>query len=234
MRIAVCDNDSVILEDIKYKLHMCGQTEEPFLYSDIELFFKELEEGEGFDLLFLDLHWGEDLTGIDYAKRLNVVAPQLKIIYITGYNDRFAQYILLEKVNVIGYLTKPINEELLGRYLAKVKEEEEQQKYLTFQQKGKTISLLAEAIIYIESDNHTAEIFTDTESYVVYEKLGDLLARLPESFIQCHKSFLVNMNWIKRLETKKLLLQNSKSIPVSKSRISGTRSAFFRYIGQQL
>lgn len=234
MDIAVCDNAPVILEDMRCKLKTCGYTEAPFLYSDMEAFFKELEDGKHFDVLFLDLNWNCEVTGLDYAKRLHKVAPYLPVIYITGYNDRFAQYILLSKTNLIGYLTKPINVELMSQYLEKVKGLGQTQKYLIFQQRGKEISLLAETISYIESNDHMATIFTDTESYVIYEKLGSLMERLPKHFVQCHKSFLVNMSCIKRLEAKKVLLQDGGQIPISKSRMIETREAFFRYIGQQL
>lgn len=58
------------------------------------------------------------------------------------------------------------------------------------------------------------------------------LEQLPEYFIQCHKSYIVNMNEISRLERNGICLEQDIVVPVSKSRYGETKKQYFRFMGQ--
>lgn len=234
MRIAICDDDKSFLKELEEKLcqHACiGRIE---LYSQIDKFFLDLEAGERYDLVLMDLDWGEQKTGIHYAERLYRTVPHVPVIYVTGFNDRFAQHILLKETNLVGYLTKPIDDILLEKYLKKVINSRDSGKSLTFLQQGRAISVDVKRIVYLESCDHTSVVYTDTVSYTVYEKLSTLLSRLPDTFIQCHKSYVVNMRWVQRLEPEQILLKNGQQVGVSRSFRSKTREKVFRFMGLQI
>lgn len=235
IKVAVCDDNVIFLENMKAALQKDARVSEIELYHDPEDFWDAVTGlHRDFDVVFMDIELGKAKTGINYAQELYDIVPRLSIIYVTGYNDRYAQHILLADTNLIGYLTKPLDEILLRRYLDKVCKKKNKNTFLTFDIRGKTFMVLAETILYIESHNHTVSIHTEQETYVSYEKLSDLRKRLPKYFIQCHKSFLVNMKHISSLEPGKLKVRDSHLVPVSKSCVAETRAAFFRYIGQDL
>lgn len=234
MRIAICDDDKLFMETLEHKLRAYPFVSRVQQYTRVDSFIAELEECGGFDLVLLDLDLGEECTGIEYAEKLYGIAPHLPVIYITGFNDRFSQYILLKDVNLAGYLTKPVEDTLLEQYLQKVLSRRAVETYFSFQQQGRAYAVNMRQIIYIESKNHISVIHTDTVSYTVYEKLSDLLLRLPETFVQCHKSYIVNMHWIQRLEQRKILLQNGETVWVSRSCGARTREAVLRFMGLQV
>lgn len=235
IKVAVCDDNVIFLENMKAALQKDVRVAEIELYREPEDFWDAVTGlHRDFDVVFMDIELGKAKTGINYAQELYDIVPSLSIIYITGYNDRYAQHVLLADTNLIGYLTKPLDEILLRRYLDKVYKKKSKNTFLTFDIRGKTFMVLAETILYIESHNHTVSIHTDQETYVSYEKLSDLQKRLPKYFIQCHKSFLVNMKHISSLEPGKLKIRDDHFVPVSKSCVTETRAAFFRYIGQEL
>ena len=60
------------------------------------------------------------------------------------------------------------------------------------------------------------------------------MGRLPETFLQCHKSYIVNMNEIRRIERNRIIMTNETEIPISKSRYGDTRSRYFRYMAGML
>lgn len=94
--------------------------------------------------------------------------------------------------------------------------------------------MLTETVLYLESRNHTVVIHTDDRDYTVYKKLSELTKRLPAVFVRCHKSYLVNMNRIRRLNGDEIWLSEMLMVPVSKRYLVQTREEFFRHIGQKL
>jgi len=58
--------------------------------------------------------------------------------------------------------------------------------------------------------------------------------RLPDNFIFTHKSFLVNMDKIRRIERESILLEKDVRIPISKSRQIEVRKNYFCYIGSNI
>lgn len=59
---------------------------------------------------------GGSKTGLDWAEELSQRLPNIGVICVTGYNDRYAQHILLRNFNLVGYLTMPLDVQLLSRY----------------------------------------------------------------------------------------------------------------------
>ena len=95
-------------------------------------------------------------------------------------------------------------------------------------------SMPAKQILYIESSNHQTLIHTQNGTYAIYEKLSNLMPRLPDSFVQCHKSFAVNMSWIQRMDAGTLLLRDGTVLRVSRAFSAQTRERVFRFLTQQV
>lgn len=214
---------------------MFSQVERVICFSDMREFFAELTQAEPFeaDIVMLDLDWGGGSDGIDHATRLYQTAPHIPVIYVTGYSDRFSQRILLAETNLLGYLTKPVDAVLLQKYFQKYADKCLSDRHLTFSCGRQTLSLRLSEILCIESRNHCVEIVTANTVYTVYEKLSELLPRLSDAFVQCHKSYIVNMAHIQRLEATHILLQDGRFVPVSRSMSEQTRQKIFAYLGAQ-
>lgn len=232
LNIAVCDDDAVFLEQMRRLLDQDERVGLAALYSAPEDFLRAVDAGAGcgLDAVLMDISFEAGPSGLQCASALYRTAPQVAVVYVTGYAD-YAQYILLEDANVAGYLTKPVDAALLGRYLDKLSARQARQS-LTVSVRGRARAVPAMSIRYIESRNHAALIHTVSgEDLTAYEKLSVLLGQLPEQFVQCHKSFLVNMEQVERMEPGALLLRGGGTVPVSRSRAQAARQAFFRCIG---
>lgn len=73
-------------------------------------------------------------------------------------------------------------------------------------------------LMYIKADDHYLNIFTsDGKNHYVRGKLGQIKEELPPNFIQCHRSYLVNSNFIKQRSYNALTLMEKTNIPVSRS-----------------
>lgn len=236
MEIAVCDDNKCFLEGFEKELRKIPLIDAIFSFSDYNSFLFSIDHGRRYDAVLLDIDWERERTGLDIAEELYRLSPGSKIIYVTGNSDRFSQRIFLHKANLSGFLIKPVDFDLLYANLKMVADEIpfQEQPTLVLRRQGAPLSIPLREIFYIESQGHTVHIHTVNETIAVYGRLENLIKTLPEGFHRCHKSYIVNMNYIRRFQSADVLLKNGETVPVSRARQIETREAYFTYMSQML
>ena len=173
---------------------------------------------------------------MDVAEELYRLCPDTKIIYVTGYVERFSQQIFLRYANLSGFLTKPVDLELLRANLQKVVDDFpfHETPSLVLRQEGLPISIPLREIFYIESHGHRIHVHGIEETVASYEKLGTIMRSLPAGFIQCHRGYILNLGQVRRFRDAGVILKNGKWIPVSRARYAKVKEAYFAYMGEKL
>ena len=236
MRVAICDDETEALTLLQARLEQSGRVKQIKRFLSAKPLQDAVADGERFDLIFLDIEWNQSQNGLDFSCTVNETCPNTQVIFVTGHPDCYYQQIFLKPVNLCGYLAKPVDPALLEKLLQKAMETiraREAQKLL-IQQNGTIHAVPISKIKYLESRGHQVTIHTADEKLLCYERLDKLMERLSRSFFQCHKSYLVNMDFIRRIEKNSVLLKNGEEIPISKAKYADTRTAFFRYMGETL
>lgn len=83
--------------------------------------------------------------------------------------------------------------------------------------KDKSKVFLSE-LVYIKSDDHYINIFSlDGKKQFVRGKLSQVKLELPPNFIQSHRSYIVNSNFIKQTSYSTIILKNGTRIPISRT-----------------
>lgn len=233
MRIAVCDDSKLFLEEIGEQLRRLGMVESLHVYSDQKTFLKSVEDGNIYDAVLMDIDWRQEKTGMDIAEQLYIMLPHAKIIYVTGYNDRFSQHVFLHRVNLCGYLVKPVDPEILAKNLRKAEKllSLENDGGLFLNVNGSMVHVLFHEIIYIESRDHVVTVHTAAGAVSAYVPLRQILQQLPGGFYQCHKSYVVNLRQIRRFQYPDILMKNGGKVPVSRSRYKEAKETYFRFMG---
>ncbi len=236
MRIAICDDQKESLDVIEALLEKIKRAEYVKKYTDINHILMDMEGGEWFDIIIMDIDWKQEKNGIDYAAEISSSYPDTKIIFLTGYNAEYSQKIFLKASNLSGYIAKPIDPQILESNIEKVwlQKQEEDSKKLIIMHKNRPLALRCRDIIYVESEGHKSIIHTRTEEYICYEKLSQLQERMESYFLCCHKSYLVNMEEISRMERNKVVFFDGREARISKNKYDETRQRYFRYIGETL
>ena len=73
-------------------------------------------------------------------------------------------------------------------------------------------------LMYIKADDHYLKLFlSNGKNHLVRGRLKKLKEELPPNFVQCHRSYVVNANFIKQKNSTSLLMINQESIPLSRS-----------------
>ncbi|MFW2134763.1 LytR/AlgR family response regulator transcription factor [Chryseobacterium sp. TY4] len=176
----------------------------------------EFLQNNSVDLVFLDIQMPE-LSGINFMK---IVGDKVKYILTTAYSE-FA----LEgyEHNVIDYLLKPISFSRFQKSVEKAQERlsttnDLEKNYFFIKSSGQQHKILFSDIFYIESIKDYVNVKTENQEYIVLDTLKSMEEKLPEThFARIHKSYIVNLEFIKSLESKNLLLSNDQELPIGES-----------------
>lgn len=198
-RIGICEDEqtqrNIIMEKAesffeKESLHYSIQT-----YSSGEAILAEIqEEAAAFDLILMDIHLGET-NGFETAVKIRELNSRVPIAFLTACRDYAVESY---DIGAVGYLLKPLQDEKLFALLSRLTKGE-RPRSLSIKQRGGVRNLDYRDIRYLESSGHRVMIhLSDGNKETIYAKLDELEARMSdERFIRCHKSFLVNMDYVK-------------------------------------
>lgn len=167
------------------------------------------------DVAFVDIDLGGE-SGLECAKVLTELNPKAKIVFATAHSEYMANAF---EIYAFDYLVKPFNMERVIRTLKRIKETMEPAKNIladsadTVAQpdkfkdklliKGKDQVLFVDKkdIILVERVDGSTNIITKDEVYSSSAALSDIEAKLnPEEFFRCHKSYIINLACISRIE----------------------------------
>lgn len=236
INIAICDDEKVQVELLEK--YVKSWAEKNNIIANIEAFYS----GEAFefswsmdkkyDILLLDIEMAE-LNGVELAKKIRKEDDLLNIIFITAIPDYIGEGY---NVDAINYLLKPISEiklyECLNKAMEKMPKEE---KAILIDVEGEIVRIKQDNIIYIEAFSHYIDVNTIDEKYSTRKNIGVIERELEEnSFIRCHRSYIVGLRHIKKIGKTNIELDNGDIIPVSRREYSNTNKAFIRYFRGEL
>lgn len=228
-RFAICDDNPA---DADYVVRLIGEwnkgTALPVKveqYPSAEAFLFAYEDDNSFDVLFLDIEMG-DMSGVELAKRLRQMGAGLQIVFITGYMEYIAEGYDVEALH---YLIKPVTGEKLSAVLERAVER------LKMRENALTISLAdgvarvsLHEIRYLEVLKNYVTIHAD-EEYSVKRTLNELAKDLDESFYRIHRSYIVNLRFVKRISRTEVALKDGTALPLSRKLYDGLNQAVIRY-----
>lgn len=86
--------------------------------------------------------------------------------------------------------------------------------YIVLKNKSK---VYLKELLYVKSENHYLEIYTVQRKELLRGKISELLQQLPPNFVQTHRSYIVNKNFITSTTATSVFINNTIEIPVSRS-----------------
>ena len=237
MRIAVCDDEENALRQVRSVINKLSVVDEAEYYSDMDAFMERINTGIYYDIVMMDIDWNSRRTGIDCASQLYRLAPETKLIFFTGYSQRYIEAVFMKRTNIEGYLAKPVKQQALERLILKAVSDVRTsgEASMTVKQKGGTVTLPLAHIRYIESRGHNVIIHTIRENIEVYRTFSEIIKEMPPNYCICHRSYMVNFDFVRRIERGEVLLEGINDvIPVSKIRKKAFEQAYFDYVGDTL
>ena len=128
------------------------------------------------------------------------------------------------RFNVVDYLVKPVSFERLAQAWRKVEarsetaaERGESDKYLVFVRTGQEIvRLRLSEVRYVKSDSNYVRFVLDGREISSLMNLKDLEAKLPSTFVRVHRSYIINLAHVEKLDTMDVKIGRDL-IPVSET-----------------
>lgn len=230
LHIAVCDDEKTETEYLSEVLRSWTTYEklnaDISVYDSAEALLFAYGENKSFDILLLDIQM-KDLDGVSLAKKLRDGGSQAQIIFITGFPDFIAEGY---EVSALHYLMKPVDEQKLRGVLKKAANN-------LLSHRGSIIitadsgnhRVFYDDIRYIEVLNHEITVALGKSKIVTRMSLTRLLSELDDAFFRCHRSFIVGLRFISRITKTEVILDDGRSIPLSRRLYGDMYGAFIRY-----
>lgn len=224
MLIAICDDNTDFMDRLESRIAHYGG--EVFKYSSVNALIKG---NVVFDIAFIDIEMKDEL-GFDAARHIFLRNNKCVIAFFTnypcytkqGYDFRAFRYILK---------TEPAP--LIQRQIEDVFNEFNfRNKILSGAYKKEKFNICAKDIMYIEAKGHFAYIYTRTALYYMIAPLKHFENELEGmSFIRCHRSFIVNLEYVYSIyDNKNFILFGCgrPSVPIGKLYLKQAKSAYAR------
>lgn len=203
LNIILCDNSNKNLNCLEQTL------EKIFIKHDIQanILLKTTKAKEVLDIsntiqanvFILNINLNDDINGLELAAKIRKNDKNAYIIFIT---EEFEHVLSAYKVKTFDYLIKPLSVKKLERTIIRLIKDIQMasKKYLNF---NNNIIIDKNKINYIKRDGMKLIISTKNREYETYSSLNKVIDVLPDNFIRCHKSFIVNVDNIEDVEFNK-------------------------------
>ena len=172
-------------------------------------------KGDEIDVLFLDVH----LPKISGIELLSVLPNPPAVILTTAFEEYAVKGF---EMDVIDYLLKPFSFERFLKSIHKIQRIAKSEKPIIHRQalfaKSKHViqRIDIEDIKYIEAKGDFILLCTSSQRHMANISLSDILPKIGAHFIRCHKSFIINIQAIERINGNRILI-NNKEIPIGRT-----------------
>lgn len=240
IRIAICDNEAKDLEKCyncvsNYFSNREKKDAEILCFSSGTELLESIKD-KRFDLYFLDILMPGN-TGLDVGRAIREFDSTAYIIYVTVSREfSFEAY----EIRAFHYLEKPVKQEAVFEILNVIlpRIEKNPDKKICINTKAGLTSVRLHDIMYVENISRVAVYMLNDGRNIMgicnrgsFEESVRPISKSPV-FIQPHKSYFVNMDYIQNFGTKGITLDNGMEISVSKKRFSTAKSEYMRFLSE--
>lgn len=228
MRIGICDDEKVIGEQLKGYLES--------YYQSLDVLIECHRSGEvllerynktAYDILFLDIEM-VGIDGIEVARQIRLVNKEVVIIFLTSHQELATEGY---EVNAYRFLIKPLDIKKLKQTLDLLKLEQAKDKKWIIKEMGQIQVIKQKDIIYIEAQNNMLFICTRNGNIEIRQTLNEAEDALDKTlFYRVHRSYLINLNAVKLFDMKQVIMENNKTISISRMRSKRFRDCMLEYV----
>lgn len=230
LHIAICDDEIHMLGKLKkmvhdfFKVHKIDITVAAFTCGE-----KLLEYGKKIDILFLDIQM-KNMDGIETAKILRKSGFSGFLIFVTILKETVFQAF---EVQAFDYLIKPVEDYHFNKIMQRLLEhiENAKEKNLLIRIGYENMLIPFDDIVFCEVIGRKIYLhLLSGEVIDYYEKLENLEIKLGRYFYKCHRSYLINMKYLRSYKNGMAVMSTGKNIPVSRLRAKEFSEVILQYM----
>lgn len=231
MRIVICDDDKMICSQLENILLQHAEKSANDIQVSVffsgESLLEYINHGNFFDLIYIDIKM-QNINGIEVGKYIRKTLKDYatELIYISGYDTYDRQ---LFDVQPLHFIPKPISESMVLDDLQLALERIGKRTIYFHYQKGHDVYRVpVHEILYFENASREIKIYMVDHSDSFYGTFDEIALRLSgQSFIQIHRSYLMNYNHVNILRYAEVVMSNGAVLPISRAKRKEFRNLQF-------
>ena len=166
------------------------------------------------DYVFLDIDLINQ-NGIELAQEIILMHSNVTLVFVSSHSDLVHNSLI---VRPFYFIRKNDYNEDIKTFFKLLNIDKKDRKFIDLKFKGETNRVLLEDIIYIESFVHKMTVHTYESSYHDNRSLAEFVDCLPDDdFIRIHRSYIININNVKKYRQNKVLLATDIELPLGRS-----------------
>ena len=230
MRILICDDDALIIEQLqKYIMNFFEnigvKCPELVCFSDGESLLSD--KGEK-DILFLDIEM-PGMNGIYVGNELKRANNNIIIFIVTSYSEYLDEAM---RFHVFRYLSKPLDKQ---RFFRNMKDAVDLYNAITIkipvETKQGMHTLPASSVIVIEAQGRKITVHTTLCDFESIHNMQYWLELLPKNrFFQTHRSFIINFEHVTDFDRNLVHMSDNQSAYLTKRKYSSFKQAYLLYL----
>ena len=229
-KIAICDDEQKQIEYLSGVVSAWASKNRHVVeiktYSSAKSFLFDYSEEKDFDILLLDIEM-PGMNGMELAKTIRRENGIVQIVFITGYPEFMSEGY---DVSALHYLMKPVNKEKLFSILDKASERIEQKEgSLVLKTENGIIRINFSQIMSAEAIGHTTLLTLTDRKETAKIGINDFEKQLNDSFVRCHRSYLVGIRHISKITKTDVILDSGEMLPLSRRLYGEVNQKFIDY-----
>lgn len=229
MKILICDDEVQYLDVLR--IHVEEYMNNRFIDHEITTATNPaqvLNLDMRFDLAFLDIQM-EGTNGITLAKELKRRNSKIALFFVTNFDEYQDDAMDLQAFR---YFSKPFDVGRLYSGLDKAMEYIDGA-YIDIFLYGDNAQqrILIDDIMYITRANRKVILKTKYQSFPIREGFDELCGKMPPLFFyQVHKSYFVNLHYVKKYAYSELFLTDETRVPIAPRKQAVFHKYWFEYL----
>ena len=231
LKIAICDDEANQIEYLTDVVTTWAKKNRHAVeikpYSAAKSLLFDYCEEKDFDILLLDIEM-PGMSGVELAKAVRKENATVQIVFITGYYEYFSDGF---DVSALHYLIKPADERKLMPVLDRAVSNltYRQRAVLLTSPEGDVKVSLAD-IYYVESENVHVAVHTVSGVYRSRISLAKFAEQLDETFIKVHRSYIVNLKYVKKITRTDITMVSGDLVPISRGMYDEVHAALIKFL----
>lgn len=226
MNIIICDDDKLYLNSAQDKINAWADRTghrsdlRTHLFTSGEDMLDAWHHGLPVDALFLDIRIPFEMNGLAVAGEIHSFNERIPVVFMTDYGEYAAEGY---KVNALRFLHKPITASAIDECMDLIwhRWSLQNEDCILLDTPSQLLRLPTGSILYLEMKGHYCSLSTTsniTPNYQFKLPLRQIQEKLPqELFAQCHRSYIINLLYIRCIEKAGITMSNNAIIPISRS-----------------
>ncbi len=236
-KVAICEDNFMQQQNmsrmVNYWCESRGYTAQVTTFSNGESLLFAWSEHMDFDLMLLDIDLGKDnMNGMELAEFIRKKDEHVILIFTTALTEYMNRGY---DIQALHFLIKPVEQErlfeVLDRANAKINKKEET---LLLESETELSVVTIGRILYAEAFSHSISLMMAEGNKTIKQEFRTAMKELEKrleghGFFRCHRSYLVSLRHIRRINESEIFLENDLVIPVGRTRKQQLFQAFIAY-----